>query len=285
VIIGTEGKVDKHNVVRRQNMENAPLIVALETSSRVGSVALARGPSLLAETMFSAALQHSAEILPSIDRLLHRFNYSPDKVAQVHVAIGPGSFTGLRIALTIAKIMHLANATAVVTVDSLDVVAANLGDEASGPPLRDSLETRPSQIAVLLDAKRGEFYAAVYRRTEASGTADQLSPAENAGYEIPAPQRGIWRKIAPDCLITPAELIDRFAGGEPLGLLGDGLLYHCDKFPKDRVRILPERHWSPRASNVHLLGYQKAQAGLFAEPLTLTPFYLRGPQVTLKARY
>ena len=48
------------------------------------------------------------------------------------------------------------------------------------------------------------------------------------------------------------------------------------------IRILEEAYWSPRATQVHRLGYQKAQAGRFADPLTLTPFYLRGPQVTLR---
>ena len=264
--------------------KNEPLIVALETSSRVGSVALARGPSLLAEATFSSPMQHSAEVLPAIDRLLNGFNCTPHNVTQVHVAIGPGSFTGLRIAVTIAKILHLASATAIVTVDSLDVMAANMGDEPSGPPLQNFQETRLNRLAAVLDAKRGEFYAAVYHHIVPMEGTDRPNPAQGAGYEIPAPGRGIWEKIAPDALITADELVERFATDEPLGLLGDGLLYYRDRFPTDRVRILPEKYWSPRASNVHLLGYQKAQAGLFADPLTLTPYYLRGPQVTLKSR-
>jgi hypothetical protein len=67
-------------------------------------------------------------------------------------------------------------------------------------------------------------------------------------------------------------------------MLGDGLLYHREKFRTDGVFVLDENTWSPRAGNVHRLGYQKAVAGRFADPLTLTPFYLRGPQVTLKQR-
>ncbi|RPJ38284.1 MAG: tRNA (adenosine(37)-N6)-threonylcarbamoyltransferase complex dimerization subunit type 1 TsaB, partial [Planctomycetaceae bacterium] len=91
-----------------------PLILAVETSSRVGSVALARGPALLAQSTFSGPLQHSAEIFPAISQLLNRFHFVPGDIAQVHVAIGPGSFTGLRIAVTMAKAAHLANATAIV---------------------------------------------------------------------------------------------------------------------------------------------------------------------------
>jgi tRNA threonylcarbamoyladenosine biosynthesis protein TsaB len=266
------------------DVKDPPLIVAIETSSRVGSVALAQGPSLLAEATFSSPLQHSAEIFPAIDRLLNRFGYAPGNVTQVHLAVGPGSFTGLRIAVTIAKMMHLASATTIVTVDSLDAIAANVGDERGEPPLQDFSQKPLGSIAAVLDAKRGQFYAAAYRRVGSAGATGRVTSAANAAYEIPAPGGGIWHKIAPDSLVTAEQLMDRFASDAPLGLLGDGLLYHREKFPPARAHILPQRYWSPRASKVHLLGYQKAKAGLFADPLTLTPYYLRGPLVTLKAR-
>jgi len=258
------------------------LILAVETSSRVGSVALALGPTLLAQTTFSAPLQHSTEVFPAISCLLDRFGRTPGDIAQIHIAIGPGSFTGLRIAVAMAKTMHLANAASIVTVDTLDVIAANIGDGPGAPPLQDSDNISFDRIAAILDAKRGEFYAAVYQRTDrAPRTAQTVLAGE--GYEIPAPGGCLWRKIASDCLITADELIERFAGEGVLGLLGDGLLYHRDKFAAGGLYILPEKYWSPQASMVHALGYQKAQAGLFADAPTLTPFYLRGPLVTLKS--
>ncbi len=253
-----------------------PLILAVETSSRIGSVAVARGPELLAESTFSAPLQHSAEVFPAIGKLLKRFHLVPDDIAQLHIAVGPGSFTGLRIAVTMAKAMHLAHATAIVTVDSLDVITANIGDASSAPALQNSQGGPLNRVATVLDAKRGEFYAAVYER------ALRTASAGDTGYLIPAPQEHVWQKTAPDCLITADELIGRFGGETPLGVLGDGLLYHRDKFAARNVCILDDRCWSPHASNVHRLGYQKARAGLFADPLTLTPFYLRGPLVTVK---
>ena len=84
--------------------------------------------------------------------------------------------------------------------------------------------------------------------------------------------------------MTAREIVEGFTGSGPLGLLGDGLFYHRDAFATDRIVILPERYWSPGAINVHRLGYQKAQAGRFADPLTLSPFYLRGPEVTLRKK-
>jgi tRNA threonylcarbamoyladenosine biosynthesis protein TsaB len=256
-----------------------PLILAVETSSRVGSVALAQGPHLLEESGFSAPMQHSAEIFPAIERLLQRYGCTPQEIDQVHISIGPGSFTGLRIAVTLAKIMHLANGARIVTIDSLDVVAANVSGPAWSPTGEQS-PACPETIVALFDAKRGQFYAAAYDYVAPGQNGGGASRPENPGYRIPGPSRGTWEKVLPDCLLTAREIRDRFAGAGRLGLVGDGLLYHRDEFPADSTTILPEPCWSPHAANVHLLGYQEAQAGRCADPLALTPFYLRGPQVT-----
>ncbi|MHC4521456.1 MAG: tRNA (adenosine(37)-N6)-threonylcarbamoyltransferase complex dimerization subunit type 1 TsaB, partial [Planctomycetota bacterium] len=106
-------------------MSPIPLILAVETSSRLGSVALALGPDLLGAETFSASLRHSAEIFPTIGDLLERSGYAAADISQVHISVGPGSFTGLRIAVTVAKSMHLANSVRLITVNSLDVIAAN----------------------------------------------------------------------------------------------------------------------------------------------------------------
>ena len=253
------------------NIPERPLILAIETSSRTGSVALATGPFLLEETRFSAPMRHSAEILPAIDALLQRHNHPASDLRQVHLAIGPGSFTGLRIAVTVAKAMHLATAARVVAVDSLVVLAAN----ASEP-----IEGLPDRIATLFDAKRGQFYAAVYERT----TIPANPQPDRAGYRIPAPDGQTWRKIVPDRLMTSTEIAETSSDDGRLGILGDGLLYHQDEFRTDSFSIVPQPYWGPRAANVHRLGYQKSLAARFEEPVALTPFYLRGAQVTLKKR-
>lgn len=263
-------------------MEKKNLILSLETSSRIGSVAIAENEVLLDQAVFSGPLRHSAEILPTIGQLLHGIGRKPVDIDQVHLSVGPGSFTGLRIAVTIAKSMHLANRTRIVAVDTLDVIAANTKDATDTDLFHAGTSEFPEirRIATLLDAKRGQFFVAVYDRIDASG-----APADDPGYHIPAPGGGFWHKVLPDCLMAAPALLGRFAGAShPVHLLGDGLLYHQDKFDAPGVRILDPAAWGPRAANVHLLGWQKARAALFADPLTLVPFYLRGPQVTLKPR-
>jgi tRNA threonylcarbamoyl adenosine modification protein YeaZ len=281
---------DMVNMSSRDNKEPAQgaeeaLILAVETSSRIGSAALALGPGLIEEVRFSGPMQHSAEVFPTIDGLLRRHRYTPADIGQIHIAIGPGSFTGLRIAVTMAKAMSLAHAVRIVTVDSLDVVAANVSDAPGGQI--DTPEGKipiPGRIAALFDAKRGQFYASVYRWVAPGPEKPPGDNAEDPGYRIPAPDNGLWQKIAPDRLMTVQEIIADFAEPDPIALLGDGLFYQRDKFAPQRAMILPEQYWSPRAANVHRLGYQKARAGRFDDPLALTPFYLRGPEVTLRKK-
>lgn len=258
------------------------LTLALETSSRIGSVALARGDSLLEESTFSGPMQHSTEIFPAITGLLTRHGHKPQDLDQIHIAIGPGSFTGLRIAVAAAKTMHFAQGVRIVAVDSLDVVAANIAEVSRVPEGLDG--PMPDRVAALFDAKRGQFYVGIYDRVP-RGTEASRSPGEDdPGYRIPAPEDAIWRKIHPDALMTAREIIDGFAGAGPLGVLGDGLVYHREQFAGENLVVLPERYWGPHAANVYRLGRQKALAGRFENPLTLAPFYLRGPQVTVRKR-
>ena len=254
-------------------MKERILTLAVETSSRIGSVAIALNGKLIGETVFSSPLSHSAEIFPAIRVLLDQFNLKPSQIEDVYVSGGPGSFTGLRIATTIAKIMQLANAVKIVTVDTLDVVAANVVNLIPDNSLIASNQKPPAisaeRIAAVLDAKRGQFFIAVYEQ-------DKDKEPKAAG-------RSIWRKILPDCLMTASQFLNRFTNdAKPIWLLGDGLLYYKDKFQADNVHFFDEKLWSPRAAKVLMLGHHMALKEQFADALTLTPNYLRKPDVTIK---
>jgi tRNA threonylcarbamoyladenosine biosynthesis protein TsaB len=255
------------------NFDNS-LILAVETSGRLGSVSLAQGDKLLAETCFSGPMRHSAEIFPAITDLLSRFNKKPEQIEHVYISAGPGSFTGLRIAVTFAKTLALANNSKIVAVDTLDVIAANIIDFAPPPPLpqlntqhgakrrarfgNSTLKT-DDRLAVILDAKRGQFFVAVYEKA----------------------QNKLWRKILADYLMTAEEFLAQFTD-KPIMLTGEGLVFYKDKFANKNIRVLDEKFWNPSAANVHKLGLHKARLGDFADPFTLTPNYIRGPDVTVK---
>lgn len=258
---------------RTHIMAKSDLIMAIETSSRVGSVALACGDELLDETAFSTPLKHSAEIFPAIRDLLDRFERKPDEIRQVYISGGPGSFTGLRIAATLAKTMHMATGVQIVSVDTLDVVAANViiltEDDRSVDEIPQT--TGHERVAVVVDAKRGQFFIAVYERNSSGGPR----PAD----------ANVWAKVLPDCLMRPEQFTEEFAGrSRDVWLLGDGLLYYKDRFQTDGVRFFDEQYWSPRAAKVYALGRIAAARGDFADPQMLTPDYLRGPDVRQKSR-
>jgi len=261
--------------MEKRHMENEatggiaipPLILAVETSSRVGSVAIALGSGLLGETRFSSPLRHSAEVFPAIRELLDRFGRKPAQIEHIYISGGPGSFTGLRIAAALAKAMYLANAARIVAVDTLDIVAANVVNlEGRSSAANHELPSADcDRIAAVLDAKRGQFFVAVYERIATGGET--------------------WKKVFPDSLVTIPQFLAQFAGRqEPIRLLGDGLVYYRDKFQADGIRFFDEKLWSARACNVHLLGWEMALKEQFADPLALVPNYLRKPDVTLKQR-
>ena len=291
------------------------LTLAVETSGRTGSVAIAVGRQLLAETHFSTPIRHSAEIFPAVQNLLGRFGRKPKEIKHIYISAGPGSFTGLRIAVTMAKTMHLANSTGgpvkIVAVDTLDVIAANITTKNAIP---DSSHEHPASlvrhsfpvlrsfseggsdggsiecIAAILDAKRSQFFIAVYKQRASlvrqpvrRSFSEDGSFSDGGSREPQNTQCATWEKITPDSLLTADEFLEKFAGRDkPIWLLGEGLVYYKDKFKAEGVRFLDEKYWTPHAEKVHLLGWQKARANQFADPLTLTPLYLRKLDVKVK---
>jgi tRNA threonylcarbamoyladenosine biosynthesis protein TsaB len=248
------------------NSDNSgnPLILAVETSGRLGSVALAQGSQLLSEKQFSGPMRHSAEIFPAITDLLSKFNKKPEQIEHIYISAGPGSFTGLRIAVTFAKTMALANQAKLVAVDTLDTIAANVIDFVQPSPphqlnTQNSTLKTDDRITVILDAKRGQFFIAVYEKA----------------------QDAIWHNILPDCLMTAEVFLEQFSD-RSIALTGEGLVFYKDKFAHKNISVLDEKFWNPSAANVHKLGWHKALLGEFADPLTLIPNYIRGPDVTVK---
>jgi len=234
-----------------------PLILAIETSGRMGSAALAAGGQVLAEKTFSGPMRHSAELFPAVCGLLEMAGRKAGEIEQIYISVGPGSFTGLRIAVTMAKIMNLAAGVKIVAVDTLDVIAANASDYI------EQEKADIERVAAVLDAKRGQFFIAAYQRRKCR-----------------------WEKVLADSLMNVSEFFKWFAGSaKPLWLLGEGLVYYRQKFAAEGIEFLPEKYWVPTAKKVHLLGWEKALAGEFADAKTLVPNYIRLPDVGKKVAF
>ena len=234
--------------------------MAIETSGRIGGVSLAQGHRLLCEQEFTAAQCHAAELLPTMSRLCDRQGWQARDIEQLHVSIGPGSFTGLRIAVTVAKTLAWSQGTRIVPVPSTEALVLNAAPVAGKD---QDVQT----VAVILDAKRREVFAAVYQRI-----GEVTSPnAEAAGFAS-----GFRCTLEPT-VISPRELLA--CTGRPLHVLGEGLVQHKRELADDNeVVCLGECYWQPRARNVHQCGCLRAQAGLFCSPQELMPTYLRRPE-------
>ena len=242
-----------------------PRIIAIETSCRTGSVALAVGPDVVEGVVFGATLNHGVELLPTIDELTRRQGWAPDSISQLYVSAGPGSFTGLRIGITLARTLAMSIGAKIVAVPTVDVIAANAL----------AADTPPDHLAVVLDAKRDQVYAALFdRRTataaEAPGTHAQRPP----GIQTSAEPEYVRTMNA--CVIAPADLLAK--APRPLAVLGEGVPYHRDALTAQGVALLPEELARPKAETVHRIGWRSAKRGEFTAPRTLIPIYLRRPE-------
>jgi tRNA threonylcarbamoyladenosine biosynthesis protein TsaB len=219
-----------------------PRAIAIETSGRIGSIATfddSRG-GVMEERTFPHGLQHAAQVLVIVDEMTRAAGWTPRDVQHVYVSIGPGSFTGLRIAATLAKTLALSIGVKIVAVPSVRVLVENAPHEASN-------------VAIVLDAKRGQVFTASFRREKLAGP---------------------WVEVEPAHLDTLSAVIARSAA--PLHLIGEGIPYHRDALALGKSLVItPEEAWRPRAGVVARLGAQAASAGHFADPLTLTPVYIR----------
>jgi tRNA threonylcarbamoyladenosine biosynthesis protein TsaB len=231
-------------------MSSEPRILAIDTSGRQGSIALALGPTLLATHNLPENNRHAIELMPAIDSLTRAQNWAPTDLDHLYLSIGPGSFTGLRIATAIAR--ALAHAIGpklkLVAVPSLDVLAHNA-------------PSTYMYVLPILDAKRNQIFSARYHR-QPDGTLHRLTE--------PA-------------LVDPATFLQQtlaLAHGAPIALLGEGLDYHRPALtiPNSNITELDRPLWPGRAATVHHLGHLLAQQNHFTPPHTLLPTYIRLPE-------
>jgi tRNA threonylcarbamoyladenosine biosynthesis protein TsaB len=218
--------------------------LSIDTSGRTGSVALSNGARLAAEYYFSDQMRHAAELIPAITKLTDGF-CTPSELESVFVTTGPGSFTGLRIGLSCAKMMALASGVKLVALSSLDCTMQN------ALPLAGELGFE--QICVVTDAKRGQFFAAIYRidGSEIQKTTEDSLLGADAIMEI----------VRKSALKT--------------AFLGEGLKFYSEKFASEMSVMLPEELWGVKAAAVAELGEKKRVAGEFESAETILPSYLR----------
>jgi tRNA threonylcarbamoyladenosine biosynthesis protein TsaB len=222
-------------------------ILAIETATRAGSVALLDADRVLGQILLNIALTHSERLMAMVDRLLADCGLAPGDLEGLAVSVGPGSFTGLRVGIATAKGLGFALGIPIAPVASLDALASLL-------PFADA------PVAPLLDARKGEVYCSLYGWQEAGMTRR-------------------WEYLA----LSPEEVAERLPA--PVIVLGDGV-GPCWPFLArlgSSVRVAPSTHAMPWAAAVGRLGYPRLAAGQGVEAAALEPLYLRPSQAEVKA--
>ncbi len=258
------------------------LILGIDTATRVCGAALMKDNILLAESVLNTGKTHSRQLMPMIDGLFRQADIAPDSIAGIGVAAGPGSFTGLRIGVSTARALAQGYNVPAVGVSSLQALAA--GIMAAG-----------ALICPVLDARRDQVYAAVYRRSEESaGHNRELFSAGGTGGKARGQKEAgsdgllIFDELmepAPVSVETLAEFLLSFT--EPVYFPGDALERFRDYFRA----VLGDRFREPhpplainRASSVaYLAGLKLAKAdNSVFNYHNLRPEYLRQPEAIRK---
>ena len=125
-------------------------ILAIDTSTNVLGVGLANEEKIIGEYITNIKRNHSTRVLPAIDFLLRDVGYETQDIDKIVVAEGPGSYTGLRIGVTIGKTLAWTLQIPIAGVSSLKAMAANA-------------RYFPGYIAPIMDARRGNIFTGLYQ--------------------------------------------------------------------------------------------------------------------------
>lgn len=218
------------------------LILAADTSGSNCSVALMRDELLLGEYNMNFGKQHSVLLMPLIEELMRQSETSPSELTHLAVNLGPGSFTGLRIGLSVLEAMSYALSIPLYGYSSF---------QACAEPLLWS----DRNILVLHDALKKTFYSAAFTSREA-GLQEILSP------EV--------RDLT--------KVIERFGEGEDVAVAGDALVKYRQEIQAalPKARIVPDSVIQ-RASALARLCRRDAVNGVPPDEVSL-PRYMRKPQ-------
>jgi tRNA threonylcarbamoyladenosine biosynthesis protein TsaB len=213
--------------------------IAIETSCRCGGVALGLDDRLARVADFDASSRHATTLVVRLKSLLASAHLRPADLSELYVSVGPGSFTGVRVGVTVARTLaQVISGLRCVAVPTALVVAHRAG------------ELEWCNLAVILDARQGCVHATLFARR-----GKQIVPA------------------AQPVLATPAEFLA--AAPRPLLLTGEGLGYH-ELSGEDVAQVDPSLRM-PTAECLWRVGRCMAQAGQFTDCHRLLPIYVRDP--------
>ena len=221
--------------------------IAIDTSTDTASLALVRDGGMLAEMTWRCGPNHTVQLLPALSSLLKQANLSLDSAAGIIVALGPGSYNGLRVGLSTAKGLAF----------SLDIPLVGISTLAA-EAYQAALGGRGLPVCAIFNAGRGEIAEAIYKLD-----GDKMA------------------QIEPEQVSTLEALCSRITGttifcGEYIPVIAGEL----NRLFGERAVIVSGAANVRRAGFLAELGLRRLKAGDCDDPATLQPLYLRAPPIT-----
>ncbi|OOM76858.1 tRNA threonylcarbamoyladenosine biosynthesis protein TsaB [Clostridium puniceum] len=239
------------------------IILAVDSSSKVATIALMKNEKLLSEITLNDKKEHSVILMNIIEDLLKNNNLTIGDIDGYVVSKGPGSFTGLRIGMATVKGLSFGSGKPYVSVSSLDALALSASNF-------DGL------ICPIMDALRNSVYTSLYKSNSTYCTNSDESTDTDIKYELPI----TLEKLLDHSSLDVDELIELIkAKNEKVVFIGDGV----DKYRDYLIKNCPNCYFPPnhlnlvRASSLGELGSLFLRNGVFDDPNS-APFYLKKPQ-------
>ncbi len=227
-------------------------LLILETSHRVGQVALARGDAIVGARQLDESRRHARDLAPAIQELLNAQGWRARDLDAVVVSIGPGSYTGLRVGIVSAKTLAFATGCALIGVNTFEAIAlwrqdSDLAGEANR---QDRNLAATGNVDVIADAQQDHVYVQRF------GT----QPAPLTILPLKA-----WLESARTCNAS---------------VTGPGLERFADRVLG--LTILPTVYWYVQPTSLLKIGLARYRKGERDDPFTVEPLYLRATEAERK---
>ena len=230
-------------------------LLSLETSAVAASCCVTDGENIVSQAAVNAGLTHSRTLMPMVEAVLSSADLTAADLDAIAVAVGPGSFTGIRIGVATAKGLAFPNDLLCVAVSTLEAMAYRL----SGLPLS-------GRVCAVMDARCKQVYTATF-----------------------VIENGVLTRETPDEAIAIDDLFARLKTADtPVYLIGDGaaMCYELGKDVLPTLTRLPVQLHMQDATGVAAVAARELAAGNTVKGEQLLPSYLRLPQAEreLKAK-
>lgn len=226
----------------RSTLSTTIMILAIDTATHWMGLALHDGTAVLAEAGWHSNRTQTIELSPAVRGMLSRAGVNSSDLEAIAVAIGPGSYTGMRVGLAVAKGMALAGQIPLIGVPTLDIIAAGIG-------------YRPGRLLVAVRAGRRRISAATYAWDEKGGWEAEERPTNTT-----------WEALLPALQgeIAFAGEIDA-AAAKQIRAAGRSFTVVDPAFSVRRAGLLAE------------LGWRRLRRGEVDDAAALAPDYLQEP--------